>query len=148
MNATAIKQLDDVLNFVYTENRQIDVNSEHQKFPNNLTRDELVGILEQFFIDGFLIDRGNNRSIFSMNYKGRIFKEEGGYDGDFKRRESQIAMAESAKVFQHEQMIYQGQQAARLNRLTTWIVRGTIAAGIYYLLEIFRIWILPHLICK
>jgi hypothetical protein len=42
----------------------------------------------------------------------------------------------------------QAEQAVRLNTLTTWISIGTVIAALYYIGEIFRIWILPICLSK
>jgi len=78
MNKTSIKQLDEVLSYIYEKNSELDINNEYKNF-STIDKVQLVAIIEHFFNDGLLIDRGNNRAKFSINYKGMMFKEAGGY---------------------------------------------------------------------
>ena len=108
---------------------------------------ELKQILDKLVKDEYLnfdLRSINGGSIAVKHYKltfegDYFYKYEGGYLGKYKKDKENNAQLDFYRKNQAE-------QAVRLNTLTTWIAIGTVIAGVYYIGEIFRIWILP--ICK
>lgn len=108
---------------------------------------ELKQILDKLFKDEYVnyeLRSINGGSIAVKHYKltfegDYFFRYEGGYLGKFKKEKENDAQLDFYRKNQAE-------QAVRLNTLTTWISVGTVIAGVYYIGEIIRIWILP--LCK
>lgn len=105
---------------------------------------ELNQILDKLFKDEYVnyeLRCINGGSIAVKHYKltfegDYFFRYEGGYLGKFKKEKENHTQLEFYRKNQAE-------QAIRLNTLTTWISIGTVIAAIYYIGEIFRVWILP-----
>jgi hypothetical protein len=110
---------------------------------------ELKQILDKLFKDEYVnFDlrniNGGNVAVkhYKLTFEGDyFFRYEGGYLGKYKKEKENNAQLDFYRKNQAE-------QAVRLNTLTTWISIGTVIAALYYIGEIFRIWILPLCLSK
>ena len=130
---TTIEQLDEVLNKYYEVKKQITIQDLHKMMPN-YHRDELVSIIDKLLFDKYIIPRDEAKWIFQISWQGKFIKESGGYQN---LNERQSAMEN--RQFRRERLLV---------RINFSLAFSAGAAAIYYLLEIYRIWIEPHLCHK
>ena len=100
------------------------------------SRDMNVSEMVDFLYDNGYISKTND-SLYTLSFRGIILKESGGYKQKIISETSENNRVASLAISQHE-------QGKLLNRLTFWIALGTTVAAIYYLFELFRIWVFPY----